>query len=142
MAKISKRKPRPIAVFDDRTMSLKLDKKKFKKKFDDGTPITSFEIRRMGKSMYFVRSGRDRKRNCHIWRAKVKFTKDGQVIFMQPGGGITESCSGNPCTNCWFTEPPYPPTLDKCFCKSNPKGICNHTITRQQLADFGVFARR
>jgi hypothetical protein len=141
MAKISKRKPRPIAVFDEKTMSLKLEKKKFKKKFDDGTPITSFEIRRMGKNLYFVRSGRDRKRNCHIWRTKVKFTKDGQVVFMQPGGGISESCTGDPCTFCAFVEPrPGYPTQG-CICQDK-KGKCNHTISRNNLADFGVFARR
>ncbi|MCI0448159.1 MAG: hypothetical protein L0Y79_00035 [Chlorobi bacterium] len=81
MAKISKRKPRPIAVFDEKTMSLKLDKKKFKKKFDDGTPITSFEIKRMGKNLYFVRSGRDRKRNCHLWAATVKLQKRDMLFL-------------------------------------------------------------
>jgi hypothetical protein len=131
MAKISSRKPRPLAEFDEKTMSLKINKKKFKKRFEDGTPITSFEIKRMGNRLYFVRSGRDRKKNCHIWRAKVRFTSDGQVIFMR--GGISESCTGNPCSWCAFFNPPK----RGCYCVEH--GLCNHTITKQTLADFGVF---
>lgn len=141
MAKISKRKPRPLAIYDEKTMTLKLDKKKFKKKFDDGTPITSFEIRQMGKRLYFVRSGRDRKGNCHIWRTKVKFTPEGQVIFMQRAGGISETCTGNPCSYCYFVDQPHPPSTYRCNCVERG-GNCNHTISRQQLADFGVFARK
>jgi hypothetical protein len=47
MSKISSRKPKPIAIFNEKTMSLKLNKKKLKKRLDDGTPISFFEIQRV-----------------------------------------------------------------------------------------------
>ncbi|HEY3251284.1 MAG TPA: hypothetical protein VGK25_09220, partial [Ignavibacteria bacterium] len=77
---------------------------------------------------------------CRLWWTDVKVTPDGQVVFMQNTGGISQSCSGNPCTNCWPIEDPK--SIDKCLCKSNSKGICNHTIVWQRRADFGVFLVR
>jgi hypothetical protein len=132
MAQITTRKHRPIAVFDEKTMSLKLDKKNFKKKFDDGTPITSFEIQRIGNDMYFVRMGKDKKGNCRLWQAKVQFNSNGQVVFRD--GYPAQGCNGNPCSKCILNV--------QTGCSCAYKGSCNHWISTVKAADFGVFARQ
>ena len=127
----------PIASLDYKTMSLKLNKKRFKKKFEDGTRITSFEIKRIDNKLYFVRWGHDRKGNCRIWRTKIKITPEGNAIFMR--GSTTVTCVGVDCEWCNLSN-------GVCLCeRSAPlkNGWCNQVVTRpKKLADFGVFRAR
>lgn len=129
------RKPKPIALLNEKTMTFKINKSSFKKKFDDGTPITSFEIIRIGDKMYLERSGKDKKGNCHLWRARVRITSDGQIVFQQGTNAV--GCIGDKCSSCRFADP------DGRSCKCNVAGgHCNHIILSMQVADFGVFLRR
>jgi hypothetical protein len=57
-------------------------------------------------------------------------TIKGKVVLNQ--NAVTNTCSGNPCSWCYFDS------NNGCVCNKNSAGKCNHTQT--SLMDFRVFA--
>lgn len=57
-------------------------------------------------------------------------TTDGKVVITQ--NALTNTCSGNPCSWCYFDG------AVGCVCNRDNSGKCNHTQT--SLMEFGTFA--
>jgi hypothetical protein len=56
--------------------------------------------------------------------------KNGKVVIGQ--NSVTNTCSGNPCSWCYFDS------NNGCICNKDSAGKCNHTQT--SLMEFGTFA--
>ena len=123
----------PVAVFDDRTLSLKLNKKQLKPRLHDGTKIESFEIVKVKKRIFLLRSGLDEEGNCHLVRNELEFTPDGALMLrVGTGGGgasVAYSCTGAPCSSCKFTDDGL-----GCECRPGKGKRCNHTIVSGRIA--------
>ena len=117
----------PVAVFDAPTLSLKLNKKQLKPRLHDGTKIESFEIVKVKKRIFLLRSGLDEEGNCHLVRNELEFTSDGALMLrLGTGGGgasVANSCTGDPCSSCRFTADGL-----GCECRPGKGKRCNHTI--------------
>lgn len=92
--------------------------------FNDGTKAEQIEIVDDNGKAFLMRQGFDEEKNCHISRTEmIAENISGMAVFMMPIGGVTETCTGNKCSNCGFKEG------GGCECKV-PLGFCNHTISR------------
>jgi hypothetical protein len=128
----------PVAVFDDRTLALKLNKRQLSPRLLDGTKIRSFKIVRVHKRIFLERSGLDRKRNCHIVRNELTFAPDGSLMLRRAPGGVggtsATGCIGDPCSACKISA-----DGTECSCKRGKGKRCNHTITTGLSATAGIF---
>jgi len=57
-------------------------------------------------------------------------TNKGKVVIL--ANSLTNTCSGNPCSYCFFES------NNGCTCNKNTSGTCNHTQTN--LMDFRILA--
>ena len=77
-------------------------------------------IERVGGQTYLVMRG-GTATHCRTSWVKLERRADGG--FGLPTNGVTESCSGNPCSWCQLVTP------GGCKCRDGGNHICNHTIT-------------
>src|SRR4051812_22699369 len=96
----------PVALFDARTLSIKLNKKQLGKKLPDGTKIREYEIVQVKDKIYLDRRGLDRAGNCHLTRNELVFTPEGSLILarIKNGGYGVNTCTGAPCSSCKIDE--------------------------------------
>jgi hypothetical protein len=127
----------PVALFDERSLSMKLNKRQLNTKLQDGTRIRAIKIVRVGKQIFLERSGRDRSGNCHLVRNELMFSPDGALLLRQgtgQGGTHATGCTGAPCSACRISVDGL-----ECFCKRGKGKRCNHTISRGARATAGIF---
>src|SRR5687767_3663118 len=117
----------PVATFEERTLSLKLNKRQLRPRLRDGTKIKSFKIVKVNRRIFLERSGLDRKGNCHLVRNELVFAPDGALMLLQgtggPGGTQATGCIGDPCSACAISS-----DGTECSCKKGKGKRCNHFI--------------
>ena len=100
-------------------------KERLKTTFEDGMRISDVRVEKQGEKFYLIRKGKAGKVS-RISRTLLTLSEDG-ALFIQTGG-TTESCTGDPCSNCEFDK------NGGCYCSYNQTGMllgtCKHSISR------------
>jgi hypothetical protein len=118
-------KPVQVATYSSKSKKVgKIRKDLLKTAFEDGMQISDMRVDKQGDKFYLIRKGKAGSVS-RISRTQLTVSENG-ALFIQTGG-TTESCEGNPCSECAFAFG------GGCECRRNEAmgfGACKHTIGR------------